>query len=118
MKKIQEISVDGRTYRATIVNCDKCGSEIRVGREAFLVRQTAVTLVHADGASPLDEIVHENNEPAGCFEYLCKACSLTKGKLSRRFDPASEKVLAALKRQKELYPDIFAVKESQADLTK
>ena len=109
MKQIQELTLDGRRYRATVINCDKCGGEIRVGHEAFLVRQTSVTLVHADGARPQDEIVHESNEPAGCFEYLCQTCGLAEGGLVRRFDPSTEKVRAALERQKELYPGIFPV---------
>jgi hypothetical protein len=109
MKQIQEVTVDGRTYRATVINCDKCGGEIRVGRESFLVRQISVTLVHADGARPQDEIVHESNEAAGCFEYLCQTCALAAGRLVRRFDPSNEKVRAALERQKELYPAVFPV---------
>jgi len=108
MKQIQEVTLDGRMYRATVVNCDKCGGEIRLGHEAFLVRQISVTLVHADGARPQDEIVHQSNEPAGCFEYLCQTCGLAEGRLVRRFDPSTEKVRAALERQKELYPAIFS----------
>lgn len=101
MPKItQSLTVNGKKYQTTIVQCGDCQKEIDFSAEPIVVLQSSLQAVHPDGYT---EVIHIPNERNGRFEYFCKDCI---GKAANPVASADEvtRLDEAVKRRAHAYP--------------
>ena len=110
MKEVRVMTIDGDPAQITRLTCDcGCGKRINIGREPFVVDQSSLRIVHADGAMPQDEIVHQPNELNGYFDYYRLECALA-GRIPRMVKAEIDAIRGAVQRQITLYgPEIQAL---------